>query len=244
VVITGGSSGIGLVIARQWIERGGRVHLIARNAQRLTEVCAQLGERAFGYEADLSSGESCAEAIGRIRQRCPRGIDGLVLNAARYGVGAVLELDRNELQRFFATNVYSLVDLVRGLYPALLEGQAKSIVMVSTTLSTRPVPGTGAYSSSKAAMNTLARVMALEFASDGIRVNTVLPGVVDTPIHDPHHPDDPTREEKLNQLGPLHPLGRVGQPVDVASMVLYLLSDRAGWMTGSEVRIDGGIGIG
>ena len=115
-----------------------------------------------------------------------------------------------------------------------LEAARGSIVNILTTVAHRATQGVSAYSSSKAALEMLGRCLALEWAADGVRVNAVSPGVVDTPIHDPG---------RLEVMAPAHPLGRVGQPEEVARAVVFLASDASGWITGANLDVDGGIRI-
>ena len=126
--------------------------------------------------------------------------------------------------------------MCRELGPLLRKGRSPVVVNVSSTLAVRAIPGMAAYNATKAALNQLTHSLALEWAP-GVRVNAVMPAVVDTPIHALRG----MSPEQVAEMGGLHPLGRVGEPSDVASMILYLLSDNASWMTGAIIPVDGGV---
>jgi meso-butanediol dehydrogenase/(S,S)-butanediol dehydrogenase/diacetyl reductase len=119
-----------------------------------------------------------------------------------------------------------------------------AIVNVSSTLGVRPIPGAAAYAASKAGLNMLTLSTAIEEAANGVRVNGVCPGVVDTPIHAARAGSGPEQHRQfLGQMGPAHPLGRVGSPEEIAALVLFLASAESAWTTGALVTIDGGISL-
>lgn len=241
-LITGGSSGIGLAIADTLVKDGHTVHLTGRNATALEQVISRLGKNARMYPGDVSSLEDLdqlVKALGKHTQK----LDGLVLNAAQYGFEPLLTLTPSRLESYFRVNCCSVVWLVQKLLSFLEAGSGKSIVSISSTLATRPISGTAGYAASKAALNSLTQSLAIELAPKRIRCNAVLPGVVDTPIHEPQNESDLNREEKMKQLGPMHLMGRVGQATDVAAIVAFLLSDSASWTTGALYCVDGGISL-
>ena len=242
-LITGGSSGIGLSLAEKLVADGATVHLTGRNDQALQKVRASLGEQAFVYAGDVSDQIHLSELVERVGKRTGHSLDGLIINAAKYGYKPLLEQDGTDFEDYFQTNTTSAFHLVKGCYPLLKKGTGKSVLFISSTLSTRPVPGTGAYAASKAALNCLAQTFALELAPEKIRVNVILPGVVDTGIHNPAAPGDPSKAEKLAALAPLHPLGRVGNATEIADAAHFLLSHKTKWVTGSLFYVDGGISI-
>lgn len=243
VLITGGSSGIGLGIAQALSQRGATLHLSARGEAKLAEAAATIDGPVFTYASDTTDGEARRQLMDAVAANAESRLDGLVVNAATYAYTPLLQEDDASIDNYFRTNTLPAFSLVKLAYPLLKAGEGKSVLFVSSNLAARPIAGVGAYAASKAAMNSLAQSWALELAPDRIRVNAVLPGVVDTPIHDPKEPGDPSREEKLGQLGPAHPMGRVGTPQDVAGAACYLMAPEAGWVTGSLLFVDGGIGL-
>lgn len=243
VLITGGSSGIGLAVAEKLAARDCCVHLCGRRSEPLEEAGRCIGERALLYKCDVSVSEDRETLLREVTANSDGRLDGFVINAALYGFRPLVEMEEKEADAYFRTNTLSVIHMMRLAYPALRKGAGKSVVFVSSTLATRPIAGCGAYAATKSALNSLAKSYSLELAADGIRVNAVLPGVVDTPIHDPSGPNDPSREQKMASLAGLHPLGRVGEPRDVAEIVCFLLSSRTSWITGSLYYVDGGINL-
>lgn len=184
---------------------------------------------------DVSSEEDVSRLAEAVKARWG-GLDGLVNNA---GIAPMATLDDTDLQmweRIFAINTRGPYLTCRHLGPMLKEGRSPSVVSVSSSLAVRAIPGMAAYNASKAALNQLTRSLALEWAPV-VRVNAVMPAVVDTPIHGSRGMDS----SQVEQMALIHPLQRIGQPVDVASLIVYLLSDAASWMTGAVVPIDGGM---
>lgn len=243
ILITGAGSGIGLGIARLLHQEGAVLHMTGRRGEPLEEAAREMGDGIFTYTGDLASAQDRADLVAEVTANSGGRLDGLVQNAARYAYQMLDDSPLDDFEAMFAVNVTAPFALTSALRPLLAQGEGKSVVMISSTLGAKPVAGTGAYAASKAALNSLTQTFALEWAGAGIRVNGVLPGVVDTPIHDPGGEGEPSRAEKMSMFAEQHPLGRVGQPKDVAEMVSFLLSERSSWMTGALINVDGGIGL-
>ncbi len=243
VLITGGGSGIGLSLAARLARAGATVHLSGRREATLQAAVAQIGANARAYVGDAASATDRQRLFEALAKETGGRLDGLVVNAAKYGFAPLLDMGAEEIEAFFRVNAMSAIHFVQKAHPLLMKGVGKSILFVSSTLGAKPIEGVGAYAASKAAMNSLARSFALELAKDGIRVNAVLPGVVDTPIHNPQSANDPSRADKMEQLGSLHPLGRVGEPDEIAEAAAFLLSPQSSWTTGSLFFVDGGVSL-
>ena len=234
-VVTGGASGIGLAVAEQLVERGAELCLVGRRASALEAAVAQLGAAAWAHPADVADPVQVDELVATVGARWPV-VDGLVNNA---GVATMARLADTSLAAWdetFAVNVRGPFLLLRGLLPRLQAAPGAAVVCVSSTLAEKAIPGMAAYNASKAALNQLVRSAALELAP-GIRVNGVMPAVVDTPIHARRG----LSSEQVHGMAGLHPLGRVGRPADVAAAVVFLLSDQAAWITGAMIPVDGGM---
>ena len=235
VIVTGASSGIGLDAAHLLHEAGAEVCLVARRGELLAEVVAELGDRAWWHACDVSDAHQVDELAEAVQARWG-GLDGLVNNAGIAPMATLEETDPETWDRIFEINVRGPYLLCRALGPLLRKGENPAVVNVSSSLADRAIPGMMAYNASKAALNHMTRCLALEWAPT-VRVNAVMPAVVDTPIHTGRG----MSSEDVQGMGAMHPLGRVGQPRDISSMVLYLLSDAASWMTGAIIPVDGGI---
>jgi NAD(P)-dependent dehydrogenase (short-subunit alcohol dehydrogenase family) len=235
VVISGGGSGIGLETARILVSDGAEVALLGRRTEPLEAAAGELGESAVPWTCDVSDPAAVRSIAERAKERWG-AVDGLVNNA---GIAPMASLDDSSdslWDETFAINVRGPFLLCRELGPLLRSGAAPSVVNVSSSLAEKAIPGMAAYNSSKAALNQMTRSLALEWAP-GVRVNAVMPAVVDTPIHSGRG----MSSEDVQQMGAMHPLGRIGQPQDVAALIVFLLSDESSWMTGTVIPIDGGI---
>lgn len=235
VIVTGASSGIGLDAARLLHENGAEVCLVARRADLLAGTAAELGDRAWSHACDVENPVEIEAFATAVEQRWGAA-DGLVNNA---GIAPMASLDETGLEtwdRVFDVNVRGPFLLCKALGPLLKEGDNPAVVNISSSLADRAIPGMMAYNASKAALNHMTRCLALEWAPT-VRVNAIMPAVVDTPIHSGRG----MSAEDVAGMGGMHPLGRVGQPRDISSMILYLLSDASSWMTGAIIPVDGGI---
>lgn len=235
VLISGASSGIGFETARLLVEAGAEVCLVARNTERLKTAVAKIGGSSWQVACDVADPNAVSSLVAEVGSRWP-ALDGLVNNAGIAPMAAVDDTSTEVWNQTFDINVRGPFLLCRELSPLLHAGNSPSVVNVSSTLAEKAIPGMAAYNASKAALNQLTRSLALEWAPT-VRVNAVMPAVVDTPIH-------ATRgmtSEQVGEMAGFHPLGRVGQPGDVASLILFLLSGDSSWMTGTAIPVDGGV---
>ena len=234
-IVTGGGSGIGLAVARHLLRLGGEVLITGRRLTVLEEACAQLGAQSWCSACDVSDPLAVGGLVEVVRERWDQ-LDGLVNNAGIATMGRIEDTPADAWDEVMGVNVRGPFLMVQALLSLLRAGGGGAVVNVSSTLAEKAIPGALAYNASKAALNQMTRSLALELAPD-VRVNAVMPAVVDTPIH-------ATRgltSEDLEGMAGLHPLQRIGTPEDVAGTVVHLLSDEAAWITGAVIPVDGGM---
>jgi len=240
MLVTGGSSGIGRACALALAGEGATVALAGRRRARLDEAAANVskaGGQPFVLEGDVRDEGTCA-AWAQACERSFGGLDGLVNAAGVIGNGAIDATPAAEWDRVMDSNARSVYLVTRAM-AELLKKKKGSVVNLSSVASNRPYPGLAAYCVSKAAVDMITRCSALDLAPHGVRVNAVNPGVVVTELHTVTSAvaDYPAFLERGRAT---HPLGRVGSVEEIAALVLFLLSDEAGWITGACMPIDGG----
>ncbi len=241
VYISGGGSGIGFETARLCFNKGWTPILLGRREDVLLKASKKLQDCPF-LAVDLSKEASKKEVRSHFGDLPQGELLGIVNNAGIYKPSSFLDSTSQDWSEQFNVNVLSAVYLSQEFFKELKKSKG-SVVNVSSSLSIRPIPNTGAYSASKAAMNNLTQTMALEFAASGVRVNCICPGIVNTPIHSNSQGES---EASLSQwkddLKSAQPLGRIGEVSDVAPTVIHLLDAEASkWTTGCLINIDGGI---
>ena len=232
ILVTGASSGIGQATAIECAKMGAKVVVTGRNIERLQETFDQLeGEGHVQIAADLND----ENEIVKLVEQCPV-LDGLVNNAGRGKSKPVNFIGMSDLQDVFQTNLFGIALLTKMLLKKKKISKGGSVIFTSSISSYMTAPGLSIYASSKAALLAYMRTCAIELGSKGIRANAILPGMVETKLISSGTYTD---EDKQNDLN-LYPLGRYGQPKDIACAMVFLLSDASAWMTGSELFIDGG----
>lgn len=235
VLVTGASSGIGRTTAVECSKLGAAIILTARNKERLNCTLSMLakGDHAV-VECDLSNVDDINELIAKIPV-----LDGVVLCAGKGLTMPASFSTREKFDDIFDVNFFAPVELVRLLVKKKKFNKlGASIVAISSIGGLEVISiGNGIYGASKSALSTMMRFFALELASKKIRVNSICPGMVETPLI---HQDNLTQEQ-LNENALLYPLQRLGKPEDIALASAYLLSDAAAWVTGTNMIIDGGI---
>lgn len=238
VLVTGASSGIGQATAVACSNLGARVVVTARNQGRLQETFGQLNSAVEGHMqllADLTS----QDELEHLLEMLPP-LDGAVLCAGNSTTLPLQFGSREKFDEMFDINFFAPVELMRLMYKKKVLAKGASVVLLASIGGTHSfMPGNGVYGASKAALNSVMRYAAREFASRRIRVNSICPGMVDTPLI---HRGTIT-EEQLAEDAKRYPLGRYGQPVDIANGAIYLLSDASSWLTGHDLVIDGGFSI-
>ncbi len=232
VLVTGATSGIGRQIAIDAARAGARVTLSGRNEQRMAEVLSNMS--ASNHESflmDLSQASDIDEAINKMTN-----FDALVFNAGALKTIPVRFVKQEDIDQLFQVNFNSIVILVQKLLKAKKINDGAAIVMISSASTLKFTLGNSMYAATKAALNAYTRALALELAPKRIRVNAVLPGMIETNIL--QNSSIGAAELELHKKN--YPLGRFGNPSDVSNLVHFLISDASAWMTGSQIVLDGG----
>lgn len=236
ILVTGASSGIGRATAIQASRLGAKVILVARNRQRLDETLLELTDGSHSaFSIDLADQEQLHWLIDSLPT-----LDGAVLCAGKGLTLPVQFCDREHFDDIFNVNFFSTVELLRMLYKKKKVSKGASIVLLASMGGTRIFSGgNGIYGSSKAALDSFMKFAAKEFAARKVRVNSICPAMVDTPlIH-----RGTVSEEQLAEDAARYPLKRYGQPTDIANAAVFLLSGASSWITGTSMIVDGGLSI-
>jgi C-7 ketoreductase len=235
-IVTGGGSGIGAEIARLFASHGLRVALVGRRPERLREVAHAIGNGAFAVQADLARRDAPEEVVAAVLARARR-LDVIVNNAAAFKLKPVEEVTLDDFDEHVAINIRAPYFLVRAALPALRASPAPVVVNVSSAAAVMYRRRQTVYGLTKAALEHFTKNLAAELAADRIRVACVRPGPVATEIHTGAVADP---EARLRELGALVPLGRVGEPDEIARWVWHLVDRDAAWVTGAVLAVDGG----
>lgn len=242
-IVTGASSGIGYAAALKFVREGANVVAVGRNEKalsRLRDDCSGLSGKVRLQLADLRE-DSQIERVTVETLEAYKAIDVLVNSAGIIGNGTILDTPLEDYDRMMEINVRSVFRLMQLCAPNLVASKG-AIVNVSSIAGKRAFPNVLAYCVSKAAVDQLTRCAALELGPQGVRVNAVNPGVVVTNLHTRSGMDAEQYEAFLEHSKTTHPLGRVGQPDEVAELIYFLASGSSSWITGGTFEIDGGRG--
>jgi NAD(P)-dependent dehydrogenase (short-subunit alcohol dehydrogenase family) len=245
-VVAGGSLGIGRATSLRLAAGGASVVVGARRKGAVDEVVAAIqndGGEAIGIAGDVSYAEGASALIDAAAHHFG-GVDILVNSQGIQRYGDVEETDEALWAEVLRVNLTSMFLTAKFVIPEMRKRGGGSIVNVSSVQGLATQTRVAAYSTSKAAIIGLTRTIAVDYAHEGIRANAVLPASIDTPLL--RHAADLFRGESSNddlidEWGKMHPVGRVGQPAEVADVIAFLASDRAAFITGAEYKIDGGM---
>jgi len=241
--ITGGGSGIGRAIAQRFAGEGASVMVAdirADAAAQTAQMIAADGARAASVYVDVTDADAVQSAVARTADELG-GIDVVVNNAGITIVGAAHELSAEQWDRELSINLKSVYLVSRAAWSHLQARGGGSIVSTASIAGLWAIPDDAAYCASKAAVIMLTKCMALDGAREQIRANCVCPGFVQTPMIDGYFDDQPDPQAARRFATGLHPLGRLGEPVDIADAFVYLASDEARWVTGTALVVDGGL---
>ena len=238
-LVTGAESGIGRAVALAYAREGAKVLVVDRTTPAdggVAKLIESQGGQAAAFHADVSDAAACSRMVAEAVKRFGR-LDVACNNAGIAGAtGPVGAYDLEAWDAVMKVNLYGVFHCLRYEIPEMLKGKGGAIVNIASILGQVAFPGAPAYVAAKHAVVGLPRSAGLDYAAQGIRVNAVGPGFIQTPMIDPITKD----KAVADALVALHPMGRLGEPHEVAELVLWLSSDRASFVTGSYYPVDGG----
>lgn len=235
-LITGGTKGIGKAIAQEFVSLGAFVIIVGRSKDTVDASVSSLGtDKSFGFIADVSQSEERTRLADFVLAEFTK-LDILVNNAGTNIRKQTMNYDEAEYNYLFDINYKSAFELCRLFYPLLKNSGNASIINISSTAASNIVSSGAIYASAKAALTHLSRYLAVEWAKDGIRVNSIEPWYIDTPLVKSVFED----KEKFEKIISKTPLGRIGKPEEVASLAAFLAMDKSSYITGQSISIDGG----
>lgn len=244
-LITGAAQGIGRSIALRLAEKGHFVALFDVDKDGLNatdELVQNIGGRSLSFKVDITDKGDVASALDQIVEQVG-SVSNLVNNAGVSGVGNILELDKSQFEHIYGINVWGMINMSQQVLPDMVKRQRGRIVNVASWLGKLAKPNSAAYCSSKAAVISLTQSMSIDFSRDGVLVNAVCPGIISNTLmreradKGAESRGAPTAADRINTI----PLGRLGEPEDVANIVAFLLSDEASYMTGQALNVTGGL---
>lgn len=235
-VVTGGTSGIGLSIARRFTDEGATVFITGRRQAQLDAAAAELGPQAVAVRCDVGNLAELDALYDAVRQQSGR-IDVLVANAGGAEPAALGDITEERFDRQFATNVKGAVFGVQKALPLLSQGS--SVILIGSTTSTRPAPGLEVYGATKAALRNFARSWTVNARELGFRVNVLSPGMVRTPGLLGLVRED-QQEGFAASMATMIPRGQLGDGDDIAAAAVLLASDESRHVSGADWLIDGG----
>jgi NAD(P)-dependent dehydrogenase (short-subunit alcohol dehydrogenase family) len=237
-VVTGGSTGIGLAIAKEFVAEGAYVFITGRRAAELDKAAKEIGRNVTPVQSDVAKLEDLDKLYATVAKEKGR-IDVLVVNAGVLENAPTADATPDHFDRVFAVNVRGAYFTVQRALKLLQDGS--SIVVTASVVQYKGFPGSGIYSATKGAVRSLVRTWAAEFKDRGIRVNAVSPGPIETPMFESfaHNPEE--LEVVRKTITAQVPLGRLGRPEEMAKAVLFLASSDSSYTTGFDLLADGGM---
>jgi NAD(P)-dependent dehydrogenase (short-subunit alcohol dehydrogenase family) len=240
VLVTGGSSGIGLAAAKLFAQRGATVYITGRRQKELDEAVREIGPAATAIQGDVSRLADIGKIYQTIREQKGK-LDILFANAGIGEFAPLGQITEEHFDKQFGINVKGTLFTVQGALPLMSAGSA--IVLNASLVSIKGSPAFSIYSATKAALRSFARNWAVDLKGKGIRVNAVSPGVIPTPgYHTSLGMTEQQLEDYIQSVTPAIPLGRTGTTDEIAKAVAFLTSEESSYITGSELFVDGGQG--
>ena len=237
-VITGGNSGIGLATAKLFKSEGAKIAFIGRDQKTITDTIESLGGNDFGFKGDVTSQVELTEFFRQVKSRFGK-IDVLFANAGISKTALIAETSQEFYDEMFAINVRGIFFTVQKALPLLQRGS--SIVITTSVVNQMGFVNSSVYSATKAATRSFVRCFAAELLDQGIRVNAVSPGPIDTPIMAKGGADPKTLATTIEHVKNMIPMKRTGTADEVAKAVLFMASDDSSFTTGEELMVDGGL---
>jgi NAD(P)-dependent dehydrogenase (short-subunit alcohol dehydrogenase family) len=237
-LITGGTTGIGRATAELFIEHGARVAITGQDAQRVAEAAQALGPQAIGVRADVSV-PADMDALARRLQSEFGQLDIVFANAGIAKPRPLADIDATHLAELLDINVKGVVLTMQKTLPLLRK--PASVILTGSTVAELGSASMSVYAATKAAVRSLARSWSAELAQQGVRVNVISPGPIETPIFGKMGLPNEAIQAWAAQIGSKVPMGRFGQPLEVAKAVLFLASDDSSYMLGESILVDGGM---
>lgn len=237
-IITGGSSGIGLATAQRFVQEGAHVFITGRRQEELDKAVKLIGKNVTAVQGDVAKLADLDRLYKLVKDTQGR-VDVLVANSGVVDVKTLGDVTEEHFDKTFGINARGLLFTVKKALP--LMGQGGSIILIASIASIKGMPGYGTYSATKAAVRSFARTWTMELKERGIRVNTLSPGPIDTPIIETQADSKEGADAVRASFASVIPLGRMGQAHEVAAGALFLASDESSFVAGIDLPVDGGM---
>jgi len=236
-LITGGTKGIGLAITREFLELGAEVVVIARNTKSIQGKLKH-SANLFTFEGDLTNTETRTLLAQKVKENWGK-LDILVNNVGTNVRKKFVEYTETEYRQLFETNLFSMIELTQLSYPMLKKSGSASVINIASVAGSFDVMSGPPYGMTKAAIIQFTRHLAAEWATDGIRVNTISPWYIETPLTQPLL----SQPDRLEKIIARTPMGRIGHPEEVSGLACFLAMDKSSYITGQNIMVDGGMSV-